>query len=249
MTTLFDTTHPDRSFAAPGRRAGTADIVGSVGEDTVTFRGFASAAEAVVAAMLAQQTLERVLVHGVDTPPAGFDTRVHDDVVDAHEFEIEERGRRIGTLLRPRPGGDDTYGFELRVPVPVGAERMREVAEEFRHELRRFELSRTSATGTSSGAYPVTESAAPWARVRGAMRRVPAFVLLVLAVHALVTRQLSPLALILIASAGLVAAIVSESNRPWQPRAPLAARGERGNGRSHRPSPRIDVKGGPIHAA
>ena len=89
----------------------------------------------------------------------------------------------------------------------------------------------------------------PSRHLRTAMRRVPAFVLLVLAVHALATDLLSPAALVVIALAGLVAAIVTEANRPWHPRPQLATPGPREPWSSPDPSTRSEENRGVTHAA
>ena len=72
---------------------------------------------------------------------------------------------------------------------------------------------------------PLHHPSRPSRHLRIAMRRVPAFVLLVLAVYALATDLFSPAALVVIALAGLVAAMVTEANRPWHPRPALATPG------------------------
>lgn len=117
--------------------------VGWIADDTVGFRGFADETNAAHGAWVAHRTLSRRLARTHDTPvvpaytePVALQRRGDQEVILAS-------GRPIAVLKRP--GGDgasgpDTFGFEIRVPPPADALRVRSMAYLMYRTLRKSGL-------------------------------------------------------------------------------------------------------------
>ena len=114
--------------------------VGWVNGDAIGFRGFAGDVEATHAAWVAYRTLARRLAHRDGRRPIPIDTEPLTLVWRGDREVILASGRTVGTLVRPgpgRPGDPDTFGFEIRVPVPADEDAMRAKALLMYRTLRR----------------------------------------------------------------------------------------------------------------
>ena len=114
--------------------------VGWITGNAVGFRGFADETEAAHAAWIAYRALARRLARPPHTRPIPVGSvalaiarRGADDVILAD-------GRPIATLLRPAPAGrtgPDSFGFEVRVPLPADEIRVQGMAYLMYRTLRK----------------------------------------------------------------------------------------------------------------
>jgi hypothetical protein len=126
---------PNRRGLPPPLELDLSDMgraVGWVRGDTIGFRGFGSAVEAANAACVGHRGLARRLARRDGGPKIPVGTERLSLARRGDAEVVLASGRPIATLLRPRveqrvdgPGGDDSFGFELRVPAPTYEVRMR----------------------------------------------------------------------------------------------------------------------------
>src|SRR5688572_25323949 len=106
----------DLDLVDAGRAAGW------IADNTVGFRGFGDATEAVHAAWVAHRTIARRLArtHGLRPVPVDIEPLAIQRV-EPNEM-ILASGRPIAALVRPGPdsrSGVDSFGFELLIPTPI----------------------------------------------------------------------------------------------------------------------------------
>ena len=104
--------------------------VGWIRGDAIGFRGFGTAIDAAHAAWIAHRTLAQRIAREENGRPIPIDTEPL--VLDARDAStrILASGRAIATLVTSdtTPACTPAYGFEIRVPAPTDALRMRSMA-------------------------------------------------------------------------------------------------------------------------
>lgn len=114
--------------------------VGWAASDVIGFRGFADEVEAAHAAWVAYRTLARRLARRNGARSIPIDTEPLTLRRFADQDAILASGREIGVLVRPGEesrSGPDSFGFEIRIPSPVGELRLRAKAHFVYRTLRK----------------------------------------------------------------------------------------------------------------
>ena len=122
MTTQLS---PDRLGLPPPLDLDLVDAgrpTGWIAGDAVGFRGFGDETEAAHAAWVAHRTMARRLARTHGTQPVPVDIEpLAIQRVEEKEMLLAS-GQPFAALIRPGPdsrGGTDSFGFELRIPMPI----------------------------------------------------------------------------------------------------------------------------------
>lgn len=213
--------------------------VGWVDGRAVGFRGFGNEVETVHAAWVAYRTMTRRFARDLGRRPPPIDTEPMSLRRNGEVEHILASDRPIARLVRPGAdsrSGQESFGFEMQVPVPASELTMRATADLVYRAMRRSgtrwmmwapaPVGSPAGEREPAGAHATETASRPAASQRAGMRSATAFAALSIVLIVLALVAPDPIGTLL-AAAGLVGLLVvriAASFTSWRPRGAASVR-------------------------